>query len=112
MTKCRERILKNLQEKTMKNIMDMFDEEWERQAIEAEAECGGMVTGRLGSPGDHPIEPVLEDEATLKKFLAGKFNQMLQKEAARKTFSPENSPFPNVASPHDAILDGTGYVLR
>jgi len=59
--------------------------DWLERMAEAELECGGIVTGRLGSPDDHPpIGPVLEDEATLKKFLADQFEQMQQKAAARK----------------------------
>lgn len=68
-----------------KKIIDMFDEEWERQAIEAEIECGGIIAGRLGSPDDHPpVGPVEEDEETLRQFLRDKLQEMLDKEAARK----------------------------
>ena len=86
--------------------------DWLEQMAEAEAECGGIVTGRLGSPEDHPIEPVEEDEAALKKFLAEKFNQMLQKEAAREKYLRENSPPPNVAFPRGAMLEDVCLVPR
>ena len=72
--------------------MQNRDTNWLEQMAEAEAECGGIVTGRLGSPDDHPIEPVREDEATLRKILADKFEQMLQKEEARKKYLRENAP--------------------
>ena len=90
----------------------MFDEEWERQAIEAEIECGGIVTGRLGSPDDHPMEPVTEDEATLREFLAEKFKRMLQKEAAIKKFVQENGPPPNAVLPRGVMLDDSYCVSR
>jgi len=92
--------------------MDMFDEEWERQANEAEAECGGIVTGCLGSPDDHPIEPVLEDEATLRKFLADKFQQMLAKEKAKEKWFLENSPPPDFVFPRGVMVDDPGFVPR
>ena len=76
----------------MKNIMEMFDEEWERLAVEAERECGGILAGRLGSPDDRPMEPVLEDEATLRRILSEKAELMRQKEAARKKFLHEYNP--------------------
>jgi len=86
--------------------------DWLEQMAEAEAECGGIVTGRLGSPDDHPIEPVPEDEAALKRFLAKKFNQMLQKEAAREKYLRENAPPPNVAFPRGVMLDDFSFVAR
>ena len=71
----------------IRNTIDIFSEEWEQRALEAEDECGGIVTGRLGSPGDYPpIEPVLEDEATIRKKLADIMATMRQKEAARKEY--------------------------
>ena len=79
-------------EKAMTRIIDMFDEEWERQAIEYEIEHGCIVSGRLGSPDDYPPrEPVLEDEETLRKFLADKFRQMREKVDARKKAFQENA---------------------
>ena len=86
--------------------------DWLEQMAEAEAECGGIVTGRLGSPNDHPIEPIEDDEATLKKFLAEKFNQMLQKEAAKETYLRETSPPPTVAFPRGIVLDDLCLIPR
>lgn len=85
---------------------------WLEQMAEAEAECGGIVTGRLGSPDDHPIEPVAEDEASLRKILAEKFNQMLQKEAAREKYSRENAPPPNAVFPRGIMLDDSYLVAK
>ena len=54
-------------------------------AAEAEIECYGLLAGGPGSPDDYPpMEPVLEDEETLRKFLADKFRQMREKVDARK----------------------------
>ena len=84
----------------MIKIVDMFDSEWERQAIEAEIACGGVVTGRLGSPNDYPpVGPVEEDEETLRQFLRDKLKEMLDREAALKT----QCSFPNVIL-HDGVI--------
>ena len=73
---------------------------WLEQMAEAEMECGGILAGRLGSPDDYPpMEPVLEDEETLRKFLADKFRQMREKVDARKKAFQENAPLmpPNLS---------------
>ena len=59
---------------------------WLERMAEAELECGGVLAGRLGSPDDHPMEPVLEDEATLRRILREKMEQMRQKQAAREKY--------------------------
>jgi len=58
--------------------------DWLERMAAAEMECGGILAGRLGSPDDHPMEPVEEDEATLRLILKEKMEQMRRKEAARK----------------------------
>jgi len=69
----------------MENTIDIFSEEWERLALEAEDECGGIGAGYF-PPCPFPIEPVLEDEATIRKKLADIMATMRQKEAARKEY--------------------------
>ena len=64
--------------------MDMFTEEWDRRVLEAEIECGGIVSGPLRPPDAPPPPPVEEDEATLRRILKEKAEQMRQKQAKRE----------------------------
>ena len=69
----------------MENTIDIFSEEWERLADEYEAEYGDIRAGYF-PPCPFPIEPVLEDEETIRKKLADIMATMRQKEAARKEY--------------------------
>ena len=68
----------------MENRKDMFTEEWDRRALEYEIECGGIVSGPLRPPDAPPLPPVEEDEATLRRILKEKAEQMRQKQAKRE----------------------------
>ena len=58
---------------------------WLEQMADAEDKCGGIRAGYF-PPCPFPIEPVLEDEATIRKKLADIMATMRQKEAARKEY--------------------------
>ena len=68
----------------MKSILDTLDAEWERRATEYEIEHGCIVCGPLRPPNAPPPPPVEEDEATLRRILKEKAEQMRQKQAKRE----------------------------
>lgn len=65
-------------------MQNSANSDWLKEMAEAEIECGGIVSGRLGSPDDHPIEEVEEDEETLRQMLRDSLKEMLDMEAAAK----------------------------
>ena len=58
---------------------------WLERMADAEDEYGDIRIGYF-PPCPFPIEPVLEDEATIRKKLADIMATMRQKEAARKEY--------------------------
>ena len=74
----------------MKNDTDKnFDlpeqDDWLERMADAEDEYGDIRIGYF-PPCPFPIEPVLEDEETVRKKLAESIARMRQKEAARKEY--------------------------
>jgi len=57
---------------------------WLEQMAAAEREYGGLMLGPLRPPDAPPSPPVEEDEATLRRILKEKAEQMRQKQAKRE----------------------------